>query len=191
MHWSTSLKILLFQTPLVNGVDMNIRYGTTGDAERLSELGAKTFYETFAKDNTPENMNAYLKRSFSPEIQFNELSQRDVIFLIAEVEGNMTGYAQLILNSQDEAIKAARPLEIRRIYASAEYLGRGVGKELMQATIREARQRGCDCLWLGVWEKNQRAVDFYKKWGFRQVGTHIFSVGDDPQNDFVMELELI
>lgn len=169
---------------------MNIRHGTTADAKRLSELGAKTFYETFAKDNTPENMNAYLKRSFSPEIQFNELSQPNVIFLIAEFGGNMTGYAQLILNSQDEAIKAARPLEIRRIYALAEYLGKGVGKDLIQATIREARRRGCDCVWLGVWEKNQRAIDFYKKWGFREVGTHIFSVGDDPQNDFVMELEL-
>jgi GNAT superfamily N-acetyltransferase len=169
---------------------MNIRYGTTGDAKMLSEFGARTFYDTFAKDNTPENIDAYLKRSFSPEIQFNELSQPDVVFLIAEMEGNPTGYAQLILNSKDEAIKRIKPLEIRRIYASQEYLGKGVGKELMQATIKEARQRGCDCVWLGVWEKNQRAIDFYKKWGFREVGTHIFSVGDDPQNDFVMELEL-
>jgi GNAT superfamily N-acetyltransferase len=170
---------------------MNIRYGTTGDAKLLSELGAKTFYNTFAKDNTPENMDAYLKSSFSPEIQFNELSQPDVIYLIAEFEGNLIGYAQLILNSRDEAIKATRPLEIRRIYASPEYLGKGVGKALMESTISEARRRGCDCLWLGVWEKNQRAIDFYKKWGFREIGTHIFSVGDDPQNDFVMELKLI
>ena len=95
-----------------------------------------------------------------------------------------------MINSKDEAIKSTQPLEIRRIYASQEYLGRGVGKELMQATISEAKLRGCDCIWLGVWEKNQRAIDFYEKWGFREVGTHIFSVGDDPQNDFVMELEL-
>ena len=169
---------------------MNIRHGTTKDAKMLSELGAKTFYDTFAKDNTPENIDAYLKRSFSPEIQFNELSQPDVIFVIAEFDEIPIGYAQLILNSKDESIKGARPLEIRRIYASHEYLGRGVGKELMRATIREARQRACDCIWLGVWEKNQRAIDFYKKWGFREVGTHLFSVGDDPQNDFVMELEL-
>ena len=169
---------------------MNIRYGNTSDAKMLSEMGAKTFYETFAKDNTPENMDVYLKRSFSPEIQFHELSQPDVIFLVAEFEDTPIGYAQLILNSTDEAVNCARPLEIRRIYASKEYLGKGVGKELMQATISEARQRGCGCLWLGVWEKNQRAIDFYKKWGFREVGIHIFSVGDDPQNDFVMELEL-
>jgi len=169
---------------------MMIRYGTTEDAKMLSELGARTFYDTFAEANTPENMNAYLKRSFSLEIQFKELSQPDIIFLIAEFEKIPIGYAQLILNSKDEAIKGTRPLEIRRIYVSQEYLGKGVGKELMQATISEARQRGCDCIWLGVWEKNQTAIDFYRKWGFREVGTHLFSVGDDPQNDFMMELEL-
>jgi len=153
-------------------------------------LGAKTFYDTFAKDNTPENIDLYIKESFSPEIQFNELSEPDVIFLIAESEKIPIGYAQLIVNSEDNAINGTKPLEIRRIYASQEYLGKGVGKELMKATISEARQRGCDSIWLGVWEKNLRAIDFYKKWGFREVGTHLFSVGDDPQNDYVMELEL-
>ncbi len=169
---------------------MNIRYGKISDAQLLSELGARTFYDTFAKDNTPENITAYLKSSFSPEIQRKELAEPDVIFLITEYEGTPIGYAQLILDSKDEVIKGFQPLEIRRIYASQEHLGKGVGKELMQATIREAQQRNCDCIWLGVWEKNQRAIDFYKKWGFREVGTHIFSVGDDPQNDFIMELKL-
>ena len=170
---------------------MKIRYGTTDDAKMLAELGAKTFYDTFVKDNTPGNIEAYLKASFSPEIHFNELSEPDNIFLIVESENIPIGYAQLILNSKDEAINRTKPLEIRRIYATQEYLGKGVGKELMQATIIEARKRGCDCVWLGVWEKNQRAIDFYEKWGFREVGTHLFSVGDDPQNDYVMELELI
>jgi GNAT superfamily N-acetyltransferase len=153
-------------------------------------LGTKTFYDTFAQDNTPENIAAYLEKSFSTEIQFNELSQPDVIFLIAEAGNIPVGYAQLIMNSKDDLIKRAGPLEIRRIYASQEYLGKGVGKTLMQATLIEARLRNCDCVWLGVWEKNQRAIDFYKRWGFREVGTHIFLVGDDPQNDYVMELEL-
>ncbi|HXQ34705.1 MAG TPA: GNAT family N-acetyltransferase, partial [Anaerolineales bacterium] len=136
------------------------------------------------------NIEAYLKKSFSPEIQFNELSNPDNIFLIVESDNIPVGYAQLIMNSRDEAMHRTKPLEIRRIYVVQEFQGKGVGKELMQATIQEARQRDCDCVWLGVWEKNQRAIDFYKKWGFREVGMHVFSVGDDPQNDFVMELEL-
>ena len=169
---------------------MNVRYGTTNDAKILSELGAKTFYDTFAKDNTPENIAAHLEKSFSTEIQFNELSQPDMIFLIAESGNIPVGYAQLILNSQDESINRVRPLELRRIYAVKEYIGMGVGKVLMQATLSEARLRNCDCIWLGVWEKNQRAIEFYKKWGFREAGTHVFMLGDDPQNDFILELSM-
>ena len=169
---------------------MNIRYGNTNDAKMLSELGAKTFYDTFAKDNTPENMAAYLKKSFSPEIQHAELSNPNNIFLIAEYESHAVGYAQLILDSKEEILIGSKPLEIRQIYALQEYIGKGVGRALMQAVIEEAKQRGCDCVWLGVWEKNPRAIEFYKKWGFKEVGSHIFTVGNDPQRDYVMELAL-
>ncbi len=169
---------------------MKIRYGKATDAVVLSELGAKTFYDTFAKDNTPENMAAHLKSSFSPEIQLAELSNPSNIFLLAEDENLIVGYAQLILNSKEEFVTGINPLEIRRIYSIKEYIGKGVGKALMQASIHEARQKGCDSVWLGVWEKNPRAIEFYKKWGFKEVGSHIFTVGDDPQRDYVMELRL-
>jgi ribosomal protein S18 acetylase RimI-like enzyme len=82
-------------------------------------------------------------------------------------------------------------MELRRIYAVQEFIGKGVGKELMYRSIHEARQRDCDVIWLGVWEKNQRAIDFYKKWGFREVGAHLFALGDEPQNDLLMALDLI
>jgi diamine N-acetyltransferase len=169
---------------------MNIRYGTTNDAKMLSDLGAKTFYDTFAKDNTSENITSYIKESFSPEIQFKELSDPEIIFLIAELNGTPIGYAKLKMNSKDESIKGTNTLELERIYALQEYLGKGIGKELMKVSINEAKERGCDSIWLGVWEKNKRAIDFYRKWGFKEVGTHIFKLGDDPQNDFVMEMEL-
>jgi len=169
---------------------MNIRYGTTADAKMLSELGAKTFYDTFTKDNTPENMQAHLKNSFSPEIQFVELSDPNHIFLVAEDESQPIGYAQLTLDSKEEFLTGVISLEVRRIYASQEYIGKGVGKTLMQAAIHEAERRGCDSIWLGVWEKNPRAIEFYKKWGFKEVGSHIFTVGDDPQRDFIMELSI-
>lgn len=169
---------------------MIIRYATREDAKMLSELGAKAFYDAFAKDNTSENMDAYLRNSFSPEIQFHELSQPDIVFLIAQSGDVPLGYAQLIINSRDEAVHGNSPLEIRRIYVLQEYIGQGVGKELMNATIREAKHRACDCIWLGVWEKNQRAIEFYKKWGFYEVGNHRFFLGEDAQNDLVMVLKL-
>ena len=122
-------------------IEMKIRYGNLSDATMLSELGAKTFYDTFARDNTPENISLYIKKSFSREIQLNELSRPD-------------------MNSKEESVKGEKVMEIERIYASQEYIGKGVGKELMKACINEARQRNCDSVWLGVWESNQRAIDF-------------------------------
>jgi diamine N-acetyltransferase len=169
---------------------VHIRYGTTKDATLLSELGARTFYDTFAKDNTPENVAAYLEKSFSPEIQYAELSAPENIFLIAEAESSPIGFAQLVLDSKEDSLRGNLCLEVRRIYALQEYLGKGVGKTLMQSSIHEAKQRGCDSIWLGVWEKNPRAIGFYKKWGFQEVGTHTFHVGNDPQRDFIMELTL-
>src|SRR6185369_2257432 len=165
---------------------MNIRHAVADDASMLAELGARTFFDTFAKDNTPENIKQHLEKAFSTEIQRNELSQPNILFLLAQEDHTPIGYGQLILDSREEFIKGVKPLEIRRIYAAQEYIGKGVGKALMQASLDEARKRGCDCVWLGVWEKNPRAIDFYKKWGYVEVGTHVFRVGDDPQTDFIM-----
>jgi len=171
-------------------IEMNIRNGNTGDAAMLSELGARTFYDTYAKDNTPENIRLYVTNSFSTEIQFNELSQPETLFLIAELDDQPVGYAKLKMNSREESIRGTKVIEIERTYAVQEYIGRGVGKELMQACIHEARQKGCDSIWLGVWEKNPRAISFYKKWGFEEVGTHTFMLGEDPQEDFILELKI-
>lgn len=169
---------------------MIIRHATPSDAGMLSELGARTFSEAFAGDNTPANLAAHLRNSFSPEIQHQELSQADTIFLIAEADGQPVGYAQLLFNSKEQGIETSHPMEIRRIYVLQESVRRGVGSELMGASLDEARQRACDIVWLGVWEKNRRAIDFYRKWGFREVGSHIFLLGDDPQTDLIMVLEL-
>lgn len=170
---------------------MFIRYGTVDDAKMLSEFGAKAFSESFAEDNTEENIRLYLEQTYSPEIQFHELTNPEVVFLIAEIENAAVGYVKINLNSRDDSVQGSGTIEIERIYAAKEHIGKGVGKSLMQASIREAKQRGCDSIWLGVWEKNPRAIAFYRKWGFEEVGTHTFMLGTDPQRDFIMELRFI
>jgi len=169
---------------------MLIRYGTTLDATILSEFGIRAFTDSFGQDNTEENMRLYLAKTYSPEIQLNELTNPDVVFLIAQIETEIAGYTKLNLTNKDVSVKGNKVLEIERIYAAKEYIGKGIGKELMLASIQEARQRNCDSIWLGVWEKNPRAIAFYTKWGFKEVGTHIFMLGNDPQQDYIMELEI-
>ena len=78
-------------------------------------------------------------------------------------------------------------LEIARIYAVQKSIGKGVGRALMQHCIEIARQRNFRIIWLGVWEKNQKAITFYSKWGFEKFGDHMFMLGNDPQTDWLMK----
>jgi ribosomal protein S18 acetylase RimI-like enzyme len=171
-------------TPIPNLV---IRRGKASDAAMLAELGARTFSETFAPNNSPEDMAAYLATAFSPAQQATELADRETLFLIAESNAVAVGYAMLRSGNVLENVTGVNPIELVRLYVSQEHLGSGVGAALMQACIDEARRRGHKTLWLGVWEHNPRAQAFYRKWNFAEIGTHVFQLGNDPQTDLLMQ----
>jgi GNAT superfamily N-acetyltransferase len=163
-----------------------IRTASVSDASLLAEIGAETFSDTFATQNSPENMAAYLNASFSPEKQARELADPASRFLIVEAEGQVVGYARLKFEPAPSVIPGQRPMEIARFYARKPWIGKGVGARLMQACLREAELAGCDGIWLDVWELNPRAIAFYHEWGFVDVGTAVFQLGDDPQRDLLM-----
>jgi ribosomal protein S18 acetylase RimI-like enzyme len=166
--------------------EIQIRRATAADNFLLAELGAETFSDSFASENTPENMAAYLAESFGPEIQRRELAEPDSRFLIAQSGGSAAGYARLRFGSAPESIAGRKPVEIARIYAGKAWIGRGVGSRLMQACLEEAGQAGCDVIWLDVWERNPRAIAFYRSWNFTIVGTQTFRLGKDQQRDLLM-----
>jgi diamine N-acetyltransferase len=163
------------------------RCATHRDAALLAELGARTFSDAFAADNTPEDMAAYLTGSFSPEKQAGELADPRSLFLIAEIENTAAGYAHLHAGQWPREVAGTHPIELMRLYSTRQWIGRGVGTELMKACLHAARNRGADIVWLGVWENNLRAQAFYRKWGFVDVGRHVFMLGSDAQTDLVMQ----
>ena len=165
-----------------------IRRATAIDAGLLAELGARTFSETFAADNRPADMAAYLAASFSPARQAEELSDPRTTYLLAEIADKAAGYAMLRAGATVPAcITGPLPVELARLYVGRDWLGRGVGAALMRACLDEARRNQHQTLWLGVWEHNQRAQAFYRRWDFREVGTHIFQLGSDAQTDLLLE----
>ena len=169
---------------------VTIRRGTVSDAGLLSELGSRTFSETFAADNSSEDMAAYVATHFSVAQQIAELEDPASTFLIAEVDGSAAGYAKLHDGEPEKSVEGAKPVELVRLYVSRDWLGRGIGEQLMRTCIDEARQAGHETIWLGVWERNGRAQAFYRKWNFRTVGEHVFQLGSDQQRDLVMERTL-
>lgn len=163
-----------------------IRYATAADNTLLAEIGAETFYDSFAADNSPENMAAYLADSFSPTQQALELADPRSRFLIAEIGGEVAGYARLKFAPAPAEIIGRNPMEISRFYARKAWIGRGLGADLMRACLQEAESAGCDVVWLDVWEHNPRAIAFYKKWGFVEAGRQAFQLGDEVQRDLLM-----
>jgi ribosomal protein S18 acetylase RimI-like enzyme len=168
-----------------------IRTATSADAARLSRLAATTFRDTFEAENTLEDMERYLAEAFTPEQQAAEIADSDSTILVAEhdLSSNnveLVGYAHLASESTPEAVLGPAPLELKRLYVARAWHGRGVGQALMNAVLNAARARGAKTLWLGVWERNPRAVAFYEKYGFTRVGEHSFILGSDVQTDWVL-----
>jgi GNAT superfamily N-acetyltransferase len=169
---------------------MRIRYANENDSSLLADLGRKTFYDSFIDGNTEEDIALYLTEHYSSEIQSSEIADTNTIILIAEINEIAVGYTKLKAQSSNEGVTATNPIELQRIYSIKEYIGKGVGAELMKASISEAKEKGFNSIWLGVWEKNERAIKFYERWGFKKVGEKNFTLGNDTQNDFTMELRL-
>ena len=150
-------------------LDYKIRIASLEDASLLAQMGAQTFSETFAKDNTPQDLAEYLRNNFSPEIQSAELAQPGCLFLILEIDGSPAGYVRLQDHATDPCLKESNdwnglhPMELVRIYLLQSWTGHRLGDVLMQASIDQAQILGVEVLWLGVWERNERAIAFYKR----------------------------
>ena len=171
--------------------NISIRVATLADAQLLSDLGARTFYETFVSANTPEDMTLYLAKNFNYGQLERELKEEGSIFLIAQFGNVPVGYAKMRRQEEPEGLNESNHIEIERIYSTKEYLGKTVGKALMEGCLKIAKQEGHKVAWLGVWEHNPRAISFYQKWGFEKFGTHPFVLGKDLQTDILMKKELI
>ncbi|TAM63798.1 MAG: GNAT family N-acetyltransferase [Rhodanobacter sp.] len=163
-----------------------IRRAESTDAPRLAELAELTFRHTFEAANTPEDMRLHCATHYGEVIQAREISDPEMATLVGEHDGQLVGFAQLRWGHSPDCIKAERPAEIQRLYVREAWHGKGIAQDLMAESIALAKAAGADQVWLGVWEHNPRAIAFYRKWGFAEVGAHVFPVGTDPQRDIIM-----
>ncbi|TGE27191.1 GNAT family N-acetyltransferase [Hymenobacter metallicola] len=162
---------------------------TPAVATQLAELGRQTFHDTFAADNSAADMAEFLAATFSPEKQLAELNAPDTTFLVAQMQQEPVGYAKLKLGSAlglEEGKDATARLEIERLYVRQDWIGTGLGASLMRRAIEEARTHACRTVVLGVWERNEAAIAFYRRFGFKEIGKHEFRLGQDIQTDLIL-----
>ena len=170
-----------------------IRRASPSDAPALATFAAEAFADTFAADNTPEDMAAYLAGAFGEAQQRAELSDPANVVLLTERSGTLAGYAMLrdgALPDGSTSVQLGNAMEIARLYAGRRWIGTGVGAALMQACLDLAAERQREWAWLGVWERNTRAIAFYARWGFTDVGSQSFQLGADRQTDRIMARRL-
>lgn len=171
-------------------ISVEIKKVSIKDIEQLKHIGRETFYETFSEVNTEENMKQYLEQGFSLEKLTSELNNKNSEFYFATLNNKVIGYLKINFGQSQTELKDDKALEIERIYVLKEFHGKSVGQVLYDKAIQIAKQKNRSYVWLGVWEENPRAINFYKKNGFVEFDKHIFKLGNDEQTDIMMKLRL-
>ncbi|PFA62880.1 GNAT family N-acetyltransferase [Bacillus sp. AFS015802] len=159
---------------------------TLEDAPALQEISYDTFNETFKEQNSPENMKAYLDKAFNLEQVETELTHRSSHFYLVYVHDAVAGYLKVNTGDAQSEEMGHESLEIERIYIKSMFQKHGLGKYLLNKAVEMAREQHLKNVWLGVWEKNENAIAFYKKMGFVETGAHSFYMGDEKQTDLIM-----
>ncbi|MGB3259690.1 GNAT family N-acetyltransferase [Paenisporosarcina sp.] len=165
---------------------MTIKKCTIEDLRELQKISVETFTETFKDQNSPEHLNAYLKRAYNLEQLEQELANRSSQFFFVYLNQEVAGYLKVNTDEAQSEAMGADSLEVERIYVKKNFQKHGLGKQLLNKALEIAHEQKKKKIWLGVWEENENAIAFYQKKGFVQTGAHSFYMGDDEQVDLIM-----
>ncbi|MEC5174460.1 GNAT family N-acetyltransferase [Chryseobacterium nepalense] len=164
-----------------------LKKAVSADIQTLQQIGKETFYETFSKHNSEAEMQKYLAESFASEKILKELNTPESQFFIAWEDESPVGYLKVNSGKAQTELQDGTAIEIERIYVKSSHQGKKVGQLLFDKALEIARQQNKKYIWLGVWEENKKAVNFYTKNGFTEFAKHIFRLGNDEQTDLMMK----
>ena len=170
--------------------DVTICRGKAADATELAEFAARTFEETYSAENKPEDMRAHVDANFGPSQQAAELSDPSIATILSRSRGELVAYAQIRRSTPPSCVTHAAPIELHCLYVDRRAHGSGLASKLIQAVHQAAHEFEGRHIWLSVWEQNARAISFYKKVDFVDIGSTIFMVGPDRQVDRVLVAEV-
>jgi ribosomal protein S18 acetylase RimI-like enzyme len=169
---------------------LKIRRATSADTELLLAIGRQTFFEKFTENNSEENMLQYASEAYTFEKIASEVNNVNSQFYLATLNNQTVGYLKINFCEAQTELQDPQALELERIYVLNEFQGKKIGQMLFEKTLEIARQAKVNYVWLGVWEENKSAIKFYKKNGLKAFSKHLFMLGNDPQTDIMMKVEL-
>ncbi len=170
---------------------IKIRLAQIYDTTRLCDLSEVTFRDTYSAFNTAENMDNHVATKFTFDVILHELQNPDYQYIVIENEGNLIGFAKLVFNHAEGEIDPKESVEVERFYVLKGFHGQNLGRKLMDFCCEWSVKKGFKTIWLGVWEHNPNAIAFYERMGFDKYGNHVFVLGEDVQNDYLVKKGLI
>ncbi|HPH45530.1 MAG TPA: GNAT family N-acetyltransferase [Chryseolinea sp.] len=170
---------------------ITVRAVTEKDLHTLREVAIQSFRDLLEKSNTEEDMKLYIDKNLTYEQLKKEFHEKETVFFLLYDGEKAMAYLKLRVGHEPEELAGTNSIEIERLYCIQEYVGKHIGKILMQISLDYAKEHGYEIIWLGVWEHNPRAYAFYQKWGFEKFGSHVFMLGTDAQTDWMMKRNVL
>lgn len=168
-----------------------VRLADENDSKLLADLGSISFSEAFGQYNSEEDLKNYLAESFNEEKIKAELSDKNFTYIIAYDENQQAvGYSKLNWKEIPKELAGSKAVQLQRIYVRQKVKGKKVGALMMEKCIELVKKKNVNCIWLGVWQENKEAIDFYKKWEFEIFGYKQFKIGNKTDDDFMMKKNL-
>lgn len=169
---------------------IEVREAKFSDVASMREVAIQTYTDTFAEFNTPENLEAFFLEAYSLKRLQEEFNEHGSMLYVACKDQHIGGFLRLRRSAEVEDKLGTNAIELQRLYIHKDFQSQKVGTMLMEKAIGYALEGKFDWIWLGVWEQNFKAQQFYTKWGFEKFSEHIFQMGDDPQIDWLMKKRL-
>tara|TARA_R110002020_G_scaffold122487_6_gene277977 strand:- start:113664 stop:114185 length:522 start_codon:yes stop_codon:yes gene_type:complete len=160
---------------------------TTSQVDVLAEVSQRTFRDAFEAQNDPNDFADYVQKAFSRQQLLKELENPDMEFYLLYSGTDLAAYFKLNSNGAQTDLREDLGMELERIYVLEGFQGKGVGALILEYCKEIAKDRDKGYLWLGVWEKNHKAIEFYGRHGFNKFATHPYFIGRDEQTDWLMK----
>lgn len=167
-----------------------VRAASLADAEKLATLGRTTFVATFGHTDTAENITAYVDAAFNVDQISAELGNPESEFYFVLIDDHPVGYLKINIGAAQTEPYGDEYLEIQRLYLTRDVHGQGIGSLLMELALERGRALGKDKAWLGVADFNEPALRLYRKFGFRKIGEHYFTIGETTDVDLIYGRDL-